>query len=115
VDFFLGESAMENMNQENSLSLPEYDQLCREACEGFVPSGSRDADEELLLRRICKKVFAHLGQDFLMSPVVDASNLMAYKLNLQRLVGKQQTEWFDTLETPGKYIQRTLSNSYEQL
>jgi hypothetical protein len=55
---------MENRNEDPSLSFAEYERLCREACEGFIPSDSRDADEEALLYRICRKVFDYLDQAF---------------------------------------------------
>src|SRR4051812_30471966 len=95
---------MGNANEMKSLSHAEYDRLCREACEGFVPSGSREADEETVLYRICQKVYAYLDQEFAFIPVAGASDLYAYKWNLQQIVHNRQAEWFDTLETPGKYI-----------
>ena len=103
---------MEDTNEMKSLSLAEYDRLCREACEGFVPSGSRDADEETLLYRICQKVYAYLDQEFAFIPVAGASDLYTYKWNLQQLVHNSQSESFDTLETPGKHINAALSKAY---
>jgi hypothetical protein len=102
------------MDQEKSLSFTEYDHLCHEACKGFVPSGNKEADEELLLRRICKNVFAYLKLEYFVAPVAGGTNLNAYRLTLQHLVSKRQSESFDTLETPGKYIRSALSNSYGQ-
>ena len=103
---------MQKMDQNKSLSFAEYDRLCRESCEGFIPSGSKDADEELLLRRICHNVFAYLDQEFFISPVLDTTDLEAYKWTLQRLVANKQSDSFDTLAVPGKYINETLSRSY---
>lgn len=99
---------MENNNEEPSLSLAEYERLCREACEGFIPSGSRDVDEEALLYRMCRSVFRYLDQEFVLSPIADVSNLYAYKWNIQKLVSTRRSEEFDTLETPGKYIDEAL-------
>jgi hypothetical protein len=99
---------MENPNKKRSLSLSEYERLCREACEGFVPSASRDADEEVLLYRICRKVFHQLDQELVLSPIADVTSLFAYKWNLQKLVSTRRSQEFDTLETPGKYIDEAL-------
>lgn len=96
------------------MSFAEYERLCREACEGFIPSGSRDADEEALLYRICRNVFDYLDQEFVLSPIADVTNLYAYKWNIQKLVGTRRSQEFDTLETPGKYIDEALHRASYQ-
>ena len=103
---------MEERNETKTLSFAEYDQLCCEACEGFVPTGSREAGEESLLLAVCREVYRYLGQDLMFTPMVNVSTLEKYKWNLQRLVHGRQSEWFDTLQTPGKYINEALDRAY---
>lgn len=98
------------MEQEEKkmLTKAEYERLCSVACVGFVPSGSKDADEEALLFAICREVYKYLDQDFMFIPAQGASNLCTYKWNLQQLVSRRQVESFDTLETAGKHINKVL-------
>jgi hypothetical protein len=98
--------------EKNKLSYSEYQRLCADACSGFAPSGSRVADEETLMLRICEKVFSYLGEDMDSISLKGTSNHHTYKLKLQQLVSQRQDEWFDTLETPGRFINEALNKAY---
>jgi hypothetical protein len=100
------------MTTQKQLSFADYEGLCAEACQGFAPSGSRDADEETLMLRVLRKVYSFLEEDVDSFPIQDVSNLHSYKWKVQQLVSQGQSEWFDTLETPGKYINQELDKFY---
>ena len=99
--------------RNKQLSLADYETLCADACEGFRSSGSRDADEEALMFRILQNVYSFLEADLDSFPIQDVSNLHAYKWKVQQLVSQRQIEWFDTLETPGKFITQKLNQLYK--
>lgn len=103
---------MSQENEKKELSHADYARLCRQACQGFAPSGSREADEETLMSRVFRQVYRYLEEDLDAFPVVDASNLQTYKSKVRQLVSQRQSEWFDTLETPGKYINEKLDKAY---
>jgi hypothetical protein len=95
------------MNNHRQLSLAEYERLCAEACLRFTPSGSREDDEETLAYSICRNVYSFLQENMMtFFPLVDVPNLQAYEEKLRQLVAARQSEPFNTLELPRRYIHK---------
>ncbi len=101
------------MNNPRLLSLADYERLCVEACLGFEASGSRQADEETLMCRICRNVYLFLQENMAtFFPLVDVPNLKASEEKLHQLVATRQSEPFNTLDLPRRYIKETLDKFY---
>ncbi len=99
------------MEELTKINKSKYEELCKEACGNFVPSGDRNRDEERLLLAVCRIVYKYLKEPLDFIPAGDTT-LYKYQYNLQRLVLARQTEPFDTLEIPGKYILEVLDRAY---
>ncbi len=81
---------MENLAK---IGKSKYEELCKEACNNFVPSGNREKDEEQLLLAVCRNVFSYLDESLEFIPAGDSA-LYTYKYNLQRLVLTRQADSF---------------------
>ena len=103
---------MDEAIEQKTLSLAEYNQLCREVCQRFVPSGSKDADEEKLWHSILRKVYSCLGAKLSAFPIVGDANIRTHQWQLAQLVHQRQSEEFDAQEVPSRHIIETLNKAY---
>ena len=99
------------MKEFTKIDKSKYEELCKEACNNFIPSGNRERDEEQLLLDVCINVYRYLKEPLDFIPTGD--KLYTYKYNLQKLVLARQIEPFDTLEIPGAYIFEVLDRVYK--
>ncbi len=101
------------MKEFNKLNKSDYEELCKEACINFMPTGDREKDEEKLLFAVCRKVYSYLNEplDF----IATGSTSYKYKWNLQRLVKERQTESFNTQEIVGKFVLEALNRTDKDL
>src|SRR5438270_9474696 len=95
-----------------TLSPAEYDRLCYEACADFVPTGSKEKDEETLFLAICREVYGYLDLHFMFMPIQGVSPLNKYKQNLLMVISGRQSELFDPLQIAGRHIHEALGKAY---
>lgn len=100
------------MEEFIKINKQKYEELCKEACGNFISSGDKEKDEERLLFNVCRNVFRYLKVPLEFISTGD-NNIDKYLWNLQYLVSKRQTEPFDTLKTPSKYIFEVLDEIYK--
>ena len=99
------------MEEKIKISKAKYVELCKEACNNFEPTGDRKKDEEKLLFRVCGLVFGYLEEPLELIPAGDL--IYTYYYNLQQLILNRQSEPYDSLHTPSKFILDTLNKAYE--
>ncbi|HEY0079698.1 MAG TPA: hypothetical protein VGB73_13875 [Pyrinomonadaceae bacterium] len=89
-----------------------YERLCIEACENPEERVEGETSEDACWRTVCEKVSAYLGASI--ERVEDAGEQSpgdSYRRALRRMVEAAQTEYFDALEIPEKYVKEILSKT----
>lgn len=112
---------MRQSPQRRLLSKAEYENLCREACENplglhrYTLRNGKPVAEHYWFT-IWYRVANHIGLEDPMLPPrplpqTSDSDIEHLRAEVQRLVDKYQSESFDTLATPGKYVDGALKRN----
>ena len=85
-----------------TLSLAQYEALCREACS----VRASQIPEEVLWFTICKGVYHHIHgyRRNLGLPYTEGPRIELYQTELERMVREAQSEEFDALEIAHRHI-----------
>lgn len=100
---------MAETEDKKMLTEAEYRRLIREACSHPRQPNSNETLEDAYWWSICREVYRFLGLDFMFLPIEGASRGEVYRHNLRRVVGARQSEGFDSLFIPTRYIDEALS------
>ena len=102
---------MQQDSERKKLSKAMYERLCREACVNPKAPASDETVEDAYWWSICQRVYHYLGVEFMFIPVENASRGDVYRYNLQQLVHNLQSEFFDSLAIPSKYINEAMGKT----
>ncbi len=103
---------MEQSTERKILTKAEYERLCREACASLKASVTDGVAEDSYWWSICQRVYHYLDVEFMFIPIENAPRGDVYRYNLQQLVHNRQSESFDTLAIPSKYINEALGKTH---
>lgn len=104
--------AMEQKTERKMLTKAEYERLCREVCASLKASASDEVDEDAYWWNICQRVYHRLDEEFGFMPIENVPRGDVYRRNIQQLVHNHQSESFDTLAIPSKYINEALGKAH---
>ncbi len=105
---------MQQESEERQLSKSDYERLCREACANPRGPGGEESVEDAYWWCVCQKVYHFLDIDFMFMPIEGASRGEVYRRNLHSVVFKRQSESFESLAIPNKYISEAMTKSSNQ-
>lgn len=102
------------MKENGRITEKTFEQICRAICENYNSIGSREQDEENLLRIMHIEVSTYLGLIPTIRKAEDESMVETYKTNIMEKVLPLQSEPFDYLQILGNHINNTLDKLHQK-